>query len=278
MRCTEMLTMNRAHVVEDGRQGPLSAYLNRIDQYSLLTPEEERRLALRWRRFRDQRAAEQLVTGNLRFVVKIAFEYRTYGVRLLDLIQEGNLGLLVAVDRFDPGRGVRFATYASALIRGELQHLLRDHGWAVRVPRPLQELGRAAVDVEVTLTQAHGAPPGIHEISEELGEDSGRVAEALGARNAYRAVALWEEGDDEPDMDTVEALSVDELGFEEAEHRLAIAAALPRLPVRQRRIIALRFWRGMKQEGIARELGISQMHVSRLLGAALENLAEAMAR
>jgi RNA polymerase sigma-32 factor len=122
--------MNRAHVVEDGRQGPLSAYLNRIDQYSLLTPEEERRLALRWRRFRDHDAAERLVTGNLRFVVKIAFEYRTYGVRLLDLIQEGNLGLLVAVDRFDPGRGVRLTTYAVWWIRAYIQEYIR-RSWSM---------------------------------------------------------------------------------------------------------------------------------------------------
>ncbi len=122
--------MNRAHVVEDGRQGPLSAYLNRIDQYSLLTPDEERRLALRWRRFRDHDAAERLVTGNLRFVVKIAFEYRTYGVRLLDLIQEGNLGLLVAVDRFDPGRGVRLTTYAVWWIRAYIQEYIR-RSWSM---------------------------------------------------------------------------------------------------------------------------------------------------
>jgi RNA polymerase sigma-32 factor len=122
--------MNRAYVVEDGRQGPLSAYLNRIDQYSLLTPEEERRLALRWRRFRDHASADRLVTGNLRFVVKIAFEYRTYGVRLLDLIQEGNLGLLVAVDRFDPGRGVRLTTYAVWWIRAYIQEYIR-RSWSM---------------------------------------------------------------------------------------------------------------------------------------------------
>jgi RNA polymerase sigma-32 factor len=130
VRCTASKTMNRAHVVEDGRQGPLSAYLNRIDQYSLLTPEEERRLALRWRRFRDREAAERLVTGNLRFVVKIAFEYRTYGARLLDLIQEGNLGLLVAVDRFDPARGVRLTTYAVWWIRAYIQEYIR-RSWSM---------------------------------------------------------------------------------------------------------------------------------------------------
>jgi RNA polymerase sigma-32 factor len=122
--------MNRAHTVEDGLQGPLSAYLNRIDRYGLLTPDEERRLALRWRRFRDPRAAEALVTGNLRFVVKIAFEYRTYGARLLDLIQEGNLGLLVAVDRFDPARGVRLTTYAVWWIRAYIQEYIR-RSWSM---------------------------------------------------------------------------------------------------------------------------------------------------
>ena len=225
----------------------------------------------------DRAAREALIMRHRRLVPQVARGFRSAGFAFEDLLQAGTIGLILAVDRFDAERGVHFATYASALIRGELQHLLRDHGWAVRVPRPLQELGRAAVSAEVRLTQAHGAPASVDEISEALGEDSGRVAEALGARNAYRAVALSEEGD-EPDMAAVEALSVDEEGFEQAEHRLAIAAALPRLPVRQRRIIALRFWRGMKQEGIARELGISQMHVSRLLGDALENLAEAMAR
>lgn len=119
-----------SHHVEAGIQGPLSAYLNRIDQYALLSPEEERRLAQRWRRFGDQSAAARLATGNLRFVVKIAFEYRTYGMRLLDLIQEGNLGLLVAVERFDPERGVRLTTYAVWWIRAYIQEYIR-RSWSM---------------------------------------------------------------------------------------------------------------------------------------------------
>jgi RNA polymerase sigma-32 factor len=115
---------------DEGGQGPLSAYLNRIDQYSLLTPSEEQQLAQRWRRFGDQGAASRLVTGNLRFVVKIAFEYRTYGLRLLDLIQEGNLGLLVAVDRFEPDRGVRLTTYAVWWIRAYIQEYIR-RSWSL---------------------------------------------------------------------------------------------------------------------------------------------------
>jgi RNA polymerase sigma-32 factor len=117
---------------KDNQLGPLGAYLHRIDQYALLTPDEEHQLALSWRRDRDPEAAARLVTANLRFVVKIAFEYRTYGMRLLDLIQEGNLGLMVAVDRFDPDRGVRLTTYAVWWIRAYIQEHIRRQWSLVR--------------------------------------------------------------------------------------------------------------------------------------------------
>src|SRR5438105_7593942 len=120
------MAMHIAHAEE----GPLTAYLNRIDQYRLLTPDEERELARRWKGSGDPVAARGLVLGNLRFVVKIAFEYRTYGLRLLDLIQEGNLGLLVAVDRFDPGRNVRLTTYAVWWIRAYIQEYIR-RSWSL---------------------------------------------------------------------------------------------------------------------------------------------------
>ena len=110
--------------------GPLNAYLNRIDQYALLTPEQERSLAQRWQSEHDPAAARALVVGNLRFVVKIAFEYRTYGARLLDLIQEGNVGLLVAVERFNPERGVRLTTYAVWWIRAYIQEYIR-RSWSL---------------------------------------------------------------------------------------------------------------------------------------------------
>jgi RNA polymerase sigma-32 factor len=110
---------------KDSQVGPLGAYLHRIDQYALLTPVEEHALAIRWWDEHDSDAAARLVTSNLRFVVKIAFEYRTYGMRLLDLIQEGNLGLMVAVKRFDPTRGVRLTTYAVWWIRAYIQEHIR---------------------------------------------------------------------------------------------------------------------------------------------------------
>lgn len=224
----------------------------------------------------DTAAREALILRHRRLVPRIARAFRSAGFPHEDLVQAGTVGLILAVDRFDPDRGVRFPTYACALIRGELQHLLRDQGWAVRVPRPVQELGLAATREEGRLSQAQGAPATVAEIAASLGRDDAQVADALSARSAYRTMELREDdGDEAP---AVRGLLVDDPGFEQAEHRLAIAAALPRLPVRQRRIIALRFWRGMQQERIARELGVSQMHVSRLLGAALRNLADAMAR
>ena len=121
--------MTRFHT-DDTQPGPLGAYLSRIDRYPLLTPEEEQELARRWRNHRDPEAGRRLVISNLRFVVKIAFEYRSYGVRLLDLIQEGNVGLLVAIDRFDPGRGVRLTTYAVWWIRAYVQEHIR-RSWSV---------------------------------------------------------------------------------------------------------------------------------------------------
>lgn len=226
----------------------------------------------------DAVARETLIVRHRHLVPRIARSFQAAGFPFEDLLQAGTIGLILAVDRFDPERGVQFATYARALIRGELQHLLRDHGWAVRVPRPVQELGYAAAGEAARLTQEHGALASVAQISASLGEDCDRVAEALSAREAYRASGLWEEADEDEDAGTTEGLTVEDRRFEHAENRLAIAAALPHLPVRQRRIIALRFWRGMKQEGIARELGVSQMHVSRLLGLALRNLAEAMER
>src|SRR5436309_1848287 len=127
-RCTSQWEM--AMYSANADEGPLGAYLNRIDQYRLLSHDEERDLAFRWKRFGDPRAARGLVLGNLRFVVKIAFEYRTYGLRLLDLIQEGNLGLLVAVDRFDADRGVRLTTYAVWWIRAYIQEYIR-RSWSL---------------------------------------------------------------------------------------------------------------------------------------------------
>src|SRR5262245_33415535 len=271
---------------EEGSSGPLTAYLNRIDRYALLTPEEERRLALRWHRFGDQSAASRLVTGNLRFVVKIAFEYRTYGVRLLDLIQEGNLGLLVAVDRFEPDRGVRLTTYAVWWIRAYIQEYIR-RSWSLvrfgttraeqrcfyRLRRERQRLERygGKADPE-RLASALGVRP------EEL--------ETIESRITRRDLSLDDPAyvdtdetrgdrlaDDRPGPETT--LAEQEL-WEEAHER--IHHALDELDPRERAILARCYLAGkpatLKELGAA--FGISRERVRQLEARAKAKLREAL--
>jgi RNA polymerase sigma-32 factor len=275
--------MNRAQF-DEGRQGPLSAYLNRIDQYGLLTPDEERRLALRWRRFRDPDAADRLVTGNLRFVVKIAFEYRTYGVRLLDLIQEGNLGLLVAVDRFDPGRGVRLTTYAVWWIRAYIQEYIR-RSWSMvrfgttraeqrcfyRLRRERQRLERGG----------NKADP--ERLASALGISTGEL-EAIESRITRRDASL----DDSAYVDTDETrgdrLADDQPGpesrfaDEELSHRAhdAIAEALATLDPRERDILHRRYLAAKPAtlKEIGAQFGISRERVRQLEARAMAKLRE----
>jgi RNA polymerase sigma-32 factor len=156
----------------ESSQGPLSDYLRRIDAYPLLSPHEEAVLARRWKEARDPRAGRLLVVCNLRFVVKIAFEYRTYGVRILDLIQEGNVGLLVAVERFDPERKNRLTTYAVWWIRAYIQDFIRRQWSMVRFGTT-----RAEQRCFYRLRRER-------EKLERGGEnaDAGKLAEALGVR------------------------------------------------------------------------------------------------
>jgi RNA polymerase sigma-B factor len=217
----------------------------------------------------DGRAREALILRHRGLVARIAREYRGAGFADEDLRQAGSVGLILAADRFRPEHGTRFVTYASVTIRGELQHLLRDHGWSVHVPRPVQELGRRAAGEQARLSQRLGREPSTEEVAAAVDEDAAAVGEALQARAAYRAAPLNGTDDDA-------GLPAIDDGFQHVENALDLAAALPRLPLRERRILALRFERDMSQRVIARELGISQMHVSRLLRSALATLREVM--
>jgi RNA polymerase sigma-B factor len=219
----------------------------------------------------DGEARETLILRHQRLVRAIVRNYRSAGFPEQDLRQAGVIGLITAIDRFKADRGVRFATYAAALVRGEVRHLLRDHGWAVQVPRPLQDLGRRAVIERDRQVQANGRTPSLEETAAALDTDIREVATALDARRSYRA-AQYAEVDNAGPGEAARATAAPDHGYELTEMRIDLVWALRRLPVQQRRAIVLRFSRGQPQRVIAAELGVSQMQVSRILREALATL------
>jgi RNA polymerase sigma-B factor len=219
----------------------------------------------------DREARETLILRHQRLVRAIVRDYRSAGFPEQDLRQAGAIGLITAIDRFNADRGVRFTTYAAALVRGEVRHLLRDHGWAVQVPRPLQDLGRRAAIERDRQTQANGRTPSLEETAAALDADTRDVADALDARRSYRAAQYSEAGEEGPG-EGARASAVADHGYELTEMRIDLVWALRRLPVQHRRAVILRFSRGQPQRVIAAELGVSQMQVSRMLREALATL------
>jgi RNA polymerase sigma-B factor len=214
----------------------------------------------------DVALRDQLVTAHLGLAAYLARRFANRGQPLDDLVQVASLGLLKAVDRFDPGLGIEFSTYATTTIVGELKRHLRDRGWAVRAPRRMQELYLTLSQVVDTLGQELGHSPTIAELATEVQASEEDVLEALEAGQAYRFASI-----DAPrsDSDSQEALG-ERLGQEDtelarAEERATLDPLLMQLPPRQRQVVQLRFFEGMTQSEIARRLNISQMQVSRLL-------------
>ena len=218
---------------------------------------------------------DQLVEMHLPLVEHLARRFRNRGEPLDDLIQVGTIGLIKSVDRFDPERGVEFSTYATPTIVGELKRHFRDRGWAIRVPRRLQELRLSLASATGDLTQELGRSPTVAELSRKLGVREDQVLEGLESANAYSTLSL-----DAPDQGQDDAPAVvDSLGSEDealegVEYREALRPLLSQLPEREKRILLLRFFGGMTQSQIATEVGISQMHVSRLLARTLAQLRE----
>lgn len=214
-----------------------------------------------------------LVTLHQPLVEHLARRFRNRGEPYDDLVQVATIGLIKAIDRYDPDRGVEFSTYATPTIVGEIKRWFRDKGWAVRVPRRLQELRLAIGSATGALTQELGRSPTVGELATRLGVSEEDVLEGLESANAYSTLSL-----DAPDAGDVDGPSVlDTLGSEDmalegVENREALKPLLSRLPERERRILLLRFFAGMTQSQIAAEVGISQMHVSRLLARTLTGL------
>ncbi|MDQ0959235.1 RNA polymerase sigma-B factor [Streptomyces sp. B4I13] len=216
----------------------------------------------------------RLVRMHLPLVEHLARRFRNRGEPLDDLTQVATIGLIKSVDRFDPERGVEFSTYATPTVVGEIKRHFRDKGWAVRVPRRLQELRLALTSATAELSQQHGRSPTVHELAEKLAISEEEVLEGLESANAYSTLSL-----DVPDTDDESPAVADTLGAEDealegVEYRESLKPLLEDLPPREKRILLLRFFGNMTQSQIAQEVGISQMHVSRLLARTLAQLRE----
>lgn len=221
----------------------------------------------------DPSAREELVQLHMPLVEYLARKFRGRGEPVEDLIQVASIGLLKAIDRFDPGREVEFSTYATPTIVGEIKRYFRDSGWAIRIPRRLQEIGLQLSKVVPTMAQDLGRSPSVAEISEFTGISEEEVLEAMDASQAYSLISLdAPTGDD--GTDSLSRLGSEDESLELFEAWSSVAHLLEKLPQRERRILHLRFVAGETQSQIAEKLGISQMHVSRLLAKTLEYLRE----
>ena len=210
------------------------------------------------------------VREHSRLAGSLAGRFAGRGQPIEDLRQVAYVGLILAARRFDPGRGVQFTTYAQATIVGELKRHFRDHGWQLRVARPVQELYLAVRAASEQRTQALGRAPTPAELAAHLGATEEQVIESLEARSALRTESLDARRDDDERPRAGQA-TVEE-GFGAVEERSWLVPALRTLPERERRILKLRFFDGLPQSAIAAEVGISQMHVSRLLARSLRIL------
>ena len=251
----------------------------------------------------DESAREQIVEQYMPLVRKIASRYAGRGEPLEDLVQVGSIGLVLAIERFDVDRGVKFTTYAVPTIVGEIQRHFRDRAWAVHVPRRMKELslrlartiesatagaGGGAVPVRgrrpalslgrapptAAPPPARGRAPTIAELAADTGLEHEEVVEALETYNAYSTRSLSQPlGLGESEEGTVEDLfGAPETGYEEVEHGALLETGLAALDDREREIVELRFFEGLTQSEIAARVGISQMHVSRLLRRSLTTM------
>jgi RNA polymerase sigma-B factor len=222
-------------------------------------------------------AREGLVHLHLPLVEHCARRFRNRGEPYEDLVQVGTIGLLKSIDRFDLERGVEFSTYATPTIIGEIKRHFRDKGWAIRVPRRLQELRMQIGTASAELTQSLGRSPTPRELAERIDCSVEDILEGLESSNAYSTLSL-DAGDDSEDgaATMLDAIGVDDEGLEHVEIRESIKPLLDRLDSREKRILLLRFFRNMTQSQIAEEIGVSQMHVSRLLSRTLEQLRTSM--
>lgn len=246
--------------VRDSEYGHLVPLLH---EYAALAEDDPRREELR----------DQLVTGYLPVAQHIARRFAHRGEPLDDLVQVATVGLIHAVDRFEPGRGADFFSFAVPTISGEVRRHFRDQGWSMRVPRRLKDLHVAINSAVSELSQGLGRAPRPSEIAERLGVSPNEVLEGLSAAQAYRSSSLDEMlSTDESGTTLGDLLGAADAELERVDYRQTMQPLLADLPDRERTIVMLRFFGNMTQTQIADRVGVSQMHVSRLLTQTLAKL------
>jgi RNA polymerase sigma-B factor len=245
-----------------------------------VTQESDKVLLRRYHEQGDLAARKQLIEQYMSLVRSLARRYSYRGEQLEDLVQIGAIGLIKAIDRFDVNRGVELTTYATPNIIGEIKRHFRDRGWAVRVPRGLQELNIQLSRLIEELTVQLGRSPTIAELAKSAEVSEEEVLEALESGRAYSSLSLSAGSaghDDEGELDPLESLGTEEHQYEVSEDRAVLAPGFRVLDERERKILHLRFFEGLTQSQIAQQVGISQMHVSRLIRRSLEKIREEIA-
>lgn len=221
---------------------------------------------------RDPHLRDLLVESHLGLAHQLARRFANRGETHEDLVQVASVALIHAVDRFDPERGFEFSTFATRTILGELKRHFRDKGWAVRAPRRIQELYLELGAATDALAQELGHPPTVAELAARTGASEEAVLEAMEAGQAYRATSI--DAPDRREGTIASRLGQIDAGFDGAEDHQVLGEALGLLPEREQRILRLRYVDGLTQSQIAEQIGVSQMHVSRLLTASIARLRE----
>jgi RNA polymerase sigma-B factor len=238
-----------------------------------------KRLLYRYHKEGDQRARDLAIEEQLPLVEFLARKFAGRGEPIEDLVQVASVGLIKAVDRFDVDRNIEFSTYATPNILGEIKRYFRDKGWAMRVPRGLQELRQSAKEAIRDETVRTGRSPTIDELAQTLDADVESVAEALTLGRAYNTASLDAPiSQDESDGDTILDLQADDNSpIDGLEDKILLQKAMDNLKGQQQEILKLRFNEGKTQTEIAEKIGVSQMHVSRLLRRAIDDLRRQLA-
>lgn len=222
----------------------------------------------------DEEAREQLVVSHLNLVRFLANKFKNRGEPFDDLMQVGTIGLIKAIDRFDPARGLEFTTFATPTIMGEIKRHFRDKGWSVRVPRRLQELSAKVNQTTDELTRELQRPPSVAEVAERLEVSVDEVLEAMESSSAYSSVPLegTGQGADEDAPSIIDHYATEDEGLATSDDRMTIEDAIAGFTPREQDVMRMRFDQGMTQAEIAERLGISQVQVSRMLRKSLKQV------